>query len=264
MGNEALLSLVDVDKTYGQGPNMVHALRGVSLELQPGKALALVGASGSGKTTCARLLCGLERPTQGDVLFKGSAWQAHGATDRRTFARSVQIVFQDPFAVFNPVHRIYHHLARPLLRYHGRRQDVELRSRVAQLLLEVGLDVDIMDRHPHQLSGGQRQRVNIARALAAEPEVLIADEPTSMLDVTLRLDILRIFRHLKESRQVALLYITHDLATAHHIADNIAVLHQGEIVESGPAGNVIIDPQHAYTQQLLAAVPDPERNHQAS
>lgn len=261
----SLLALDGVDKVYGQGQRSVRALSGVSLALMPGMALALVGGSGSGKTTCARLLTGLEAPTGGRVLFKGSEWQAsHGVEARRTFARSVQIVFQDPFAVLNPVHTIHHHLARPLLRYHGRRFAGALRERVAELLGDVGLEAEIMQRYPHQLSGGQRQRVNIARALAAEPEVLIADEPTSMLDVSLRLDVLGIFQRLKRERNVALLYITHDLATAHHIADRIAVMHKGELVEEGPAAAIVADPQHEYTRALLAAVPDPDRSRPAA
>lgn len=261
----SLLALDGVDKVYGQGQRAVRALSGVSLALMPGMALALVGGSGSGKTTCARLLTGLEAPTRGRVLFKGRDWHAtSGLAARRTFARSVQIVFQDPFAVLNPVHTIHHHLARPLLRYHGRRSAGALRERVAELLGDVGLEAEMMQRYPHQLSGGQRQRVNIARALAAEPEVLIADEPTSMLDVSLRLDVLGIFQRLKRERNVALLYITHDLATAHHIADRIAVMHKGELVEEGPAAAIVADPRHEYTRALLAAVPDPDRSRSAA
>jgi len=255
-----LLALENVTKTFGRGVGAVQALRGVSLTLSPGRATALVGASGSGKTTCARMLMGLEPPSGGTVRFKGRERAAMpGGRERLAFARCVQVVFQDPFAVLNPAHTIYYQLARPLARYHGLRGRATLKAPVGALLAEVGLDAGLMERFPHQLSGGQRQRVNIARALAAEPEVLIADEPTSMLDLSLRLGVLAIFKRLKAERNLSLLYITHDLATAHHIADEICVMHDGLIVERGPAGEVIANPTHPYTRLLLAAVPDPDR-----
>jgi ABC-type glutathione transport system ATPase component len=233
----------------------------VSFELQPGRALALVGGSGSGKTTCARILTGLEKPSAGTVLFNGrDITTLRGAAEKRSFAGAVQMVFQDPYAALNPVHSIHHHLVRPLKLHGGLAPGQSPEAAVATLLADVGLDpVKIQHRYPHELSGGQRQRVNIARALAAKPDVILADEPTSMLDVSLRVGVLTVLKRLKVEKQLALLYITHDLATAEYVADEIAVMHQGRIVEHGSARQVITQPAHAYTRLLLAAAPNAER-----
>ena len=256
-----VLSLCNVSKTFGDAKHGIKAMVDVSFELRPGQALALVGGSGSGKTTCARILTGLEKPTEGSVQFKGrDTATLTSAADKRGFAHAVQMVFQDPYAALNPVHSIHHHLVRPLRLHGGLARGQSAEAAVAGLLAEVGLDpAKIQHRYPHELSGGQRQRVNIARALAARPDVILADEPTSMLDVSIRVGVLTVLKRLKAEKRLALLYITHDLATAEYVADEIAVMHQGRIVEHGPTRQVITQPVHAYTRLLLEAAPDAGR-----
>jgi peptide/nickel transport system ATP-binding protein len=243
-----------------------RALDAVDLTLHPGRALALVGESGSGKSTCAKLLTHMMQPTSGRILFRGrdvtglSDKGSAGRQDLLAYRRIVQMVFQDPFAALNPAHTVAHHLARPLALH---RPDLDRRARgteVRALLTQVELDADaLLHRFPHELSGGQRQRVNLARALAVNPAVIIADEPTSMLDVSIRLSVLDTLQRLKAERGIALLYITHDIATARYVAEETAVLFRGRIVESGPTAAVIDDPRHPYTRLLLSAVPDTAR-----
>jgi peptide/nickel transport system ATP-binding protein len=250
-----LLELKDVEKRFSSGgllgkKRSVAALDKVSLTISRGEAVALVGESGSGKSTLARVVLKLVMPDSGAVLLDGRDEPASLA-----FRSRVQMIFQDPFASLNPVHTVLHHLARPLLR-HKKATRGEVREKARALLETVGLAPaeEMLDRHPHQLSGGQRQRVAIARALAVEPDLLVADEPTSMLDVSLRAGILKLLTRLKRERGLAILLITHDLASARALADRIAVLNRGRIVEEGPARQVIDAPQHAYTRALLAAV----------
>jgi len=236
----------------------VIAAEDVSFQIDRGQAVALVGESGSGKSTVARLLLRLEPPDRGELRLDGEdvlARQPHRVP--LAYRRRVQMVFQDPFGSLNPVHTIGHHLVRPLLRHH-RAAAGDVRARALELLRTVGLDPaeEFIDRHPYELSGGQRQRVAIARALAVEPDLLIADEPTSMLDVSIRMGILNLLAQLKRERQLAILLITHDLASARYLADRILVLYQGRIVEDGPGGAVVEAPAHPYTRALLGAIAD--------
>jgi peptide/nickel transport system ATP-binding protein len=237
----------------------VHAVDDVSFALRPGTITALVGESGSGKSTVARLLARLHDPTRGSILFEGH----DVSSDKRrrdilSYRSQVQMIFQDPFGSLNPVKTVRHHLARPL-RIHGlaTRQNVE--ARVLALLEQVGLvpPDKVADKYPHELSGGQRQRVAIARALAVQPTVVIADEPTSMLDVSIRIGILNLMADLKHDHGLAFLYVTHDLASARYVADTVLVMYAGQIVEQGPSESVLQKPLHPYTQLLLASVPDP-------
>jgi ABC-type glutathione transport system ATPase component len=255
-----LIELDGVGMSFGAGDHMVTALRDISFQLRPGRAIALVGESGCGKTTCARLIAGLYRPTEGRVRFRGRDVTGRaGRASELAYRRAVQMIFQDPFASLNPVFNVAHHLSRPI-RLHGHAAAARaVEARVAELLRWVGLDPDITAiKYPHQLSGGQRQRVNIARALAVEPEILVADEPTSMLDVSIRLDILRLLAETKAARGLAMLYITHDIATAAHVAEEVVVMFAGQMVEWGDAAAVTGAPQHPYTRLLLSAVPDPD------
>jgi peptide/nickel transport system ATP-binding protein len=238
----------------------VHAVDDVTFALRPGTITALVGESGSGKSTVARLIARLYKPTAGRVLFEGA--DASEATGRRATLRyraNVQMIFQDPFGSLNPVKTIRHHLARPLV-IHGRVARGGIDDRVTELLETVGLvpAAQYAAKYPHELSGGQRQRVAIARALAVEPTVLIADEPTSMLDVSIRIGILNLMLDLKERERLAFLYVTHDLASARYVADTVLVMYAGQIVEQGPSEQVLQEPLHPYTQLLLDSVPDPE------
>ena len=240
----------------------VHAVEDVSFELRPGTITALVGESGSGKSTVARLLARLYDPSDGAVLFEGS--DVSGVRRRHDVLRyrsQVQMIFQDPFGSLNPVKTIRHHIERPL-RIHRIVPSAQIDERVHELLRTVGLvpPEDIAAKYPHELSGGQRQRVAIARALAVEPKVVLADEPTSMLDVSIRIGILNLMLRLKEERGIAFLYVTHDLASARYLADDILVMYAGQIVERGPIEQVLAAPLHPYTRLLLAAVPDAATN----
>jgi peptide/nickel transport system ATP-binding protein len=239
----------------------VKAVEDVTLALRPGRSTALVGESGSGKTTVARLLARIYGQTSGEILFHGQPVHAKGNLKLRKYRRYVQLVFQDPFSSLNPVHTVRYHLKRPL-RIHGHvHSAAEEEQQILSLLERVNLTPaeQFIDKFPHQLSGGQRQRVAIARALAAKPDVLLADEPVSMLDVSIRLDVLNLLLSLKEKEHLALLYITHDIASARYFADETMVMYAGQMVEGGPSEPVIQTPKHPYTQLLLQAAPDPDR-----
>ncbi len=238
----------------------VHALSDVSFTIDAGQIVALVGESGSGKSTTARLIARLTAASGGELLLDG---QDVFKTQRRVsmdYRRRVQMIFQDPFGSLNPAHTIGHHIVRPL-QIHGKvRGHRELRERTHALLDQVGLNppAEIADKFPHQLSGGQRQRVAFARALAVDPMVLLADEPISMLDVSIRMGILNLMDRLKEERRIASLYITHDIASARYIADNIVVMYAGRMVEGAESVELIDKPAHPYTKLLLSAVPNPK------
>jgi peptide/nickel transport system ATP-binding protein len=243
----------------------VHAVDDVSFELRPGKVTALVGESGSGKSTVARLLARLHDPSEGAVLFEGS--DVSGVRRRRDvlhYRSQVQMIFQDPFGSLNPVKTVRHHIERPL-RIHRIVPPAQIEERVHDLLRTVGLvpPAEIAAKYPYELSGGQQQRVAIARALAVEPKVFLADEPISMLDVSIRIGILNLMLRLKEERGIAFLYVTHDLASARYVADDILVMYAGQVVERGPIEQVLSAPLHPYTRLLLAAVPDPATKLQA-
>jgi len=237
----------------------LNAVDDVSFALRPGRVTALVGESGSGKSTVARLLARLYDPTAGTVLFEGK----DVSRDRRRgdvlrYRTQVQMIFQDPFGSLNPVKTIRYHLTRPL-KIHKTVPSERIDARLHELLETVGLTPPdkYLEKYPHQLSGGQWQRVAIARALAVRPSVLVADEPTSMLDVSIRIGILNLMLELKDRERLAFLYVTHDLASARYVADTVLVMYAGQIVEQGPAEAVLQDPLHPYTQLLLASVPDP-------
>lgn len=238
----------------------LHAVRDVSLELEPGRTVALVGESGSGKSTIARMFAKLESPTGGRILLDGAP-SANRGRGLAAYRRDVQMVFQDPFGSLNPFHSIVHHLERPIRLHHPGLSGAEVRERAEELLERVRLSpaAKFADRRPHELSGGQRQRVAIARALAPGARFIIADEPVSMLDVSIRLGVLNLLAELQRQERLGVLYITHDLATARHFSDEILVMYRGEIVERGPSERVILDPQHDYTKTLLDAAADPDR-----
>ncbi|WP_228504455.1 ABC transporter ATP-binding protein [Curtobacterium sp. VKM Ac-1395] len=250
-------------KTYApprRGEDPVRAVRDVSFTLEPGQSLALVGQSGSGKSTIAKLLTGVEKPSSGTVRFGDLDVAKLGRRGMRDLRSEVQMVFQDPYSALNPLHTVEYTLTRPVVNYTGLRGK-DARRRVLELLETVGLTPveQFAQKLPHQLSGGQRQRVVIARALASDPQVIIADEPVSMLDVTLRAGVLALLEDLREQWGVSLLYITHDLLSARLITDDIMVLHDGAVVERGRTADVLQHPQDDYTVALLDAVPNPRR-----
>jgi peptide/nickel transport system ATP-binding protein len=234
-----------------QRPPSVHALDGVSFQIAEGQRFGLVGESGSGKSTLIRLLAGLDSPTAGTITFDGR--DVGGQPERKLgFLRDrLQVVFQDPMGSLDPRMRVRDIVAEPLA---GKREP-DVPGRVAELLAAVGLPPDAGDRYPHQFSGGQRQRISIARALAPRPSVLVADEPVSALDVSVRAQILNLLADLVERYRLTLVFVSHDLAVVRHVCDTIAVLHHGELVELGPAARVADAPEHPYTRRLVAAVP---------
>ena len=234
----------------------IRALDGVDLTLHRGEILALVGRTGSGKSTLARVIARLETPTAGRLLLEGRdvlAEEPRRAS--RSYRRRVQMVFQDPFASLNPAHTVGHTLGRALAVHRGTVDRADIAAEAAELLDAVGLEPELLGARPHELSGGQRQRVAIARALACEPEVLVADEPTSMLDAPLRAGILDLLLRLRRERDLSILYITHDLASARYLADTTAVLQAGRLVETGPTAELMEHPAHPCTRLLLSAIP---------
>lgn len=243
---------------YGKS---VHAMDDVSLELARGGSLALVGESGSGKTTTASVIARLYERDSGDLVVDGEP--ARPFRDRReslAYKKKVQLIFQDPFGSLNPTHTIRSILERPFLIHGLVRKGPELEERLADTLEQVGLSPakEYLRRFPHELSGGQRQRVNIARTFAVEPSIVLADEPTSMLDVSIRMGVMNMMLDLKERKGVSYLYITHDLAGARYMCGSIAVMYAGMIMESGPTDSVIADALHPYVRLLKSASPAPE------
>lgn len=253
------LHLRKVYQLRGKRRAELVAVDDVSIVIRPGETVALVGESGSGKSTIAKMLIRLTAPTAGTVTLDGRQI-GHGRRATRAYRSEVQMVFQDPFSSLNPAIPIRYQLARPL-RIHGivhnrKEEEAELLRLMAAVNLSPGKVV--LDKYPHELSGGQRQRIAIARALAPRPSVLLADEPVSMLDVSIRLEILQLLDELKVQNNLAVLYITHDLATARHFSSQIVVLRHGRVVERGASDDVIVNPIHPYTQLLVRAAPDPK------
>ncbi len=256
-----VLEAVDLHKSYRIARKThVDAVAGVSLGLRQGAITALVGESGSGKTTVARLLAGQERRTGGEILLDDRPIEPSARRGFRAYKSDVQMVFQDPFASLNPLHTVRYHLTRAL-RLHSERSGRDPSTEeLDKLLAQVRLSPpeQFRDAYPHELSGGQRQRVAIARALAAAPRVLLADEPVSMLDVSIRLGMLDLIDELRAQLDLAVLYITHDIASARYFADEILVMYAGKVVERGPAEQVTQAPTHDYTRLLIASAPDPD------
>jgi peptide/nickel transport system ATP-binding protein len=237
---------------------IVRAVDGVSLELGRGETLALVGESGCGKSTLARALVGLRPPTAGDVYFDGTALSPLGTRRRRALCRRIQMVFQDPDASLDPRHTVASAIAEGV-ELHERLDRAAVEARVSELLTDVGLDAALLGRYPHELSGGQKQRVCIARALATRPDLLVCDEAVSALDVSIQAQIVNLLGDLKRRFALSYLFITHDLRVVRQMADRVAVMYLGQIVEVAPTEALFARPKHPYTQALLAAVPSLER-----
>jgi len=261
-----VLEARDVTRYYRTGAararsTVVRAVDGVSLALYRGEITALVGESGSGKSTVARVLSQLERASTGTVILDGRPVRRRGLRWYRRYARQVQLILQDPFSSLNPTHRVDYVLGRPV-RIHGyARHSDAVRQEILRLLEHVELTParQFAEKFPHELSGGQRQRVAVARALAARPEVILADEPVSMLDVSIRLSVLNLLRRLVTESDAALLYITHDIASARYFAKTTLVMYAGRLAEGGDSEAVTQNPAHPYTRLLIASAPDPDR-----
>jgi peptide/nickel transport system ATP-binding protein len=238
----------------------LHAVDDVDLVIYPQEIVALVGESGSGKSTVARLLAGVYQPTSGEIRYRGRPMTSAAIRrDRRAYRSRVQMVFQDPYSSLNPVYPAAHGVFRALKLHRGVRRARDRRRMAEEVLASVGLQPadEFLRKYPYELSGGQRQRYGFAQALACGPELILADEPVSMLDVSIRIGILNLMEELRRREGLSFLYITHDIASARYTADRIMVMYAGQVVETGPVEDVLAHPRHPYTQLLLSAVPDP-------
>lgn len=271
MKSPAILSVSNLKKyfraeksgVWGSGEKLVHAIDDVSFELVKGEILALAGESGCGKSTLALTLMNLEKPTSGRIIFEGKDVTSIKGADLKAMRRKIQMVFQDPYESLNPLMTIREIVAEPLEVHDLVTSQDEREARVRRALEDAGLKpAEIyLDRLPHELSGGQRQRVVVAGALVLEPIVLLADEPVSMLDVSIRAEILNLLGELRTEKGISVIFITHDMATAANICERIAVMYLGRIVETGPTRQVLSHPQHPYTKALLSVIPVPNPRH---
>ncbi|GLS28654.1 peptide/nickel transport system ATP-binding protein [Mesorhizobium albiziae] len=262
----ALLSVENIVRDYPgrrtslfRKPEPVRAVDGVSFSMQPGQSTALVGRSGCGKSTLARMILALDRPTDGEIRFIGEALTGKDEAALKSARRNMQVVFQDPYGSFDPRHKVERLIAEPLHLMEEKPSAKERRDKVAAALHEVGLSPRDMDKYPHEFSGGQRQRLSIARAIITRPKLVVADEPVSALDVSIRAQILDLFADLNSRLGVAYLFITHDLTVARAITDDVMVMHEGRIVERGPTAEVLDHPQSDAAKALVAAAPDLHR-----
>ena len=253
----ALVNLDGISVRFPVGRQSLRAVEDVSLHVAPGETLALVGESGSGKSTLGNVVAGLQQPTLGAMRFRGRAMDA--ATTREA-QRAIQIIFQDPFGALDPRMPVSAIIAEPL-RIQRIGTAGERAARAADLVEQVGLPRDALNRYPHEFSGGQRQRIAIARALAPDPALIVADEPLSALDVSIQSQILNLLQALRQARGLAYLFISHDLAVVNHLADRVAVLYLGHLVELAPRAELFATPSHPYTEALLAALPRIGRRH---
>ena len=237
----------------------LHAVDDVSFTIGEREIVALAGESGSGKSTIARLLARMYKPTSGEILFEGKPMSSmRSPQDQLRYRSHVPMVFQDPFSSINPVYKVSHGMLRGLKLHRPELAAAQRQAEAARVVAVVGLNAgDILERYPYELSGGQRQRVGFAQALAKRPKLILADEPVSMLDVSIRIGLLNLMAKLRDEEDVSILYITHDIASARYVSDRLIVMYGGHIVESGPTENMLADPRHPYTQLLLSAVPDP-------
>lgn len=260
MSQKPIVELHNVNKSFPQGNDRIHVLKDINLAVYPNEVLCIVGESGCGKTTTGRIVADLLEASTGDVYVEGRKLSVFDRKERRAMRRVLQLVHQDPFSSLNPAHTIGDILSFPLKRHNMVNSRSELRRRIWELLTLVDLTPpgDIVNKYPHQLSGGQRQRVSIARALTVEPRLIVADEAVSMVDVSIRIGLLKMLHELRDRLQVAIVFITHDLALAKYFGweGRTAVMYLGRIVEIGRTQDVLSNPAHPYTRALLSAVPE--------
>lgn len=256
-----LLELKGVSKFYGTGKKRLSALEGISLEIRADKPeiFTIAGESGSGKSTLVNLILGFTRPSEGEVLFDGKSVFHENTGVRKDYYRQVQAVFQDPFGIYNPFYRVRHVFDMAIDNFGLTSSAGEKERMIEDAMNVVGLTgADILRKYPHQLSGGQRQRIMMARAYLIKPRLIVADEPVSMVDASLRAAILDVMLQLRDQQGISFVYITHDLSTAFQVGDRIMMLYQGRVAEQGPAEQVIADPRHPYVRMLVESVPKPD------
>lgn len=249
----SLLEMLDVQHVFRRGGKEVHACNGVSLSVDAGETVAVIGESGSGKTTLGRIALGLLTPTSGTIRFDGTDLKGLGRSDMRTLRSKLQVVFQEPYESLNPRMKIADIVAEPLIIHESGLSRKARQERVLETLERVGLTKEQAERYPRGLSGGQQQRVGIARAIVTEPRLIVLDEPTSSLDVSVRARVLDLLRELQRQQNLGYVFISHDLATVASISDRVAVMYLGQIVEQGPTSEVLSSPRHPYTRALLSA-----------
>ena len=252
---EQLLTIEKLNVIYGHGRDSVHAVKDVTFQIKPGEIFGLVGESGCGKSSLGKAIVRLTDPSSGKMVYKGRDIAGLQGKALKTYRQEVQMVFQDPYGSLNPRIKVGSAIVDVLEVHRIGKNRTDRRERVKTLFESVGLNPDWAWRYPHEFSGGQRQRICIARALALDPDLLVADEPVSALDVSVQAEILKLLQELRASRQLAFLFVSHDLAVVRNVCDRVAVMYNGEIVETGPVAEVIDNPQHEYTRTLLAAVP---------
>jgi len=252
---EQLLTIEKLNVIYGHGRDSVHAVKDVTFQIKPGEIFGLVGESGCGKSSLGKAIVRLTDPSSGKMVYKGRDVAGLQGKALKTYRQEVQMVFQDPYGSLNPRIKVGSAIVDVLEVHRIGKNRTDRRERVKTLFESVGLNPDWAWRYPHEFSGGQRQRICIARALALDPDLLVADEPVSALDVSVQAEILKLLQELRASRQLAFLFVSHDLAVVRNVCDRVAVMYNGEIVETGPVAEVIDHPQHEYTRTLLAAVP---------
>ena len=256
--NEYLLEVKGLKKYFKAGKNTLKAVDDVSFYIRKGETLGVVGESGCGKTTCGRTVLGLYDRTEGAVLYRGEDVHQMKGKARQSFTKHAQIIFQDPYASLDPKMRIYDIVAEGIRAHNLLKSKKEIRERVEELLVTVGLDKQYGERFVHEFSGGQRQRLGIARALASNPEFILCDEPISALDVSIQAQIINLLEELADKLQLTYIFIAHDLSVVKHISDRIAVMYLGKIVEIAPCEELYRNPLHPYTQALLSAIPIPD------
>lgn len=252
--SDPLLEVKNLRKHYKEGPHTIHAVNGISFQINPGEAVGLVGESGCGKSTTARCILRLEDPTKGQIIFNGEDLAALSRGEIRKRRKEFQMVFQDPNESLNPRFTVKRTLHEPLL-LHGLFED---KQQIQDAVERVNLEKEHLGRYPHQLSGGQKQRVGVARAIMTAPQFVVLDEPTSSLDMSLRIHIIAMLRRLQRELNMAYLFISHDLSTVRHLCDRVLVMYLGRIVEMGRTADIFENPQHVYTQALLSAIPIPD------
>jgi peptide/nickel transport system ATP-binding protein len=263
--DEDLLRTVDLTRHFRLGgmfaKQVLHAVDDFNITVREREIVALVGESGSGKSTVARLLARVYPPTRGEIYYRNRPLRSlRSRRDLLAYRGEVTMVFQDPFSAFNPVFRVSHGVTRNLALHRPELNRLQRRQEAERVFVSVGLNPKMLKRFPYEMSGGERQRVGFAQALAVRPKLILADEPVSMLDVSIRAGVLNMMTGLRDQEGVSILYITHDLASARYVADRVVVMYAGQLVEEGPTETVLRDPKHPYTQLLLSAVADPREN----